>query len=350
LYLFLKEEKMMKKLSVLFFVSVIILLVISSVISCTPKAKEAVILRLTMAQPGGDDPAFLSTSGMAEKFNERAGGEYSIKVYPAETLVKMYETIDAVRTGAVEMANVAWGAFGGLDPRIGACELPFLFDNVRANAAAQEPMLPLWSKVFEEKFNQKALGSFTVCGLELISKRPVKTMEDWKGLMVGTISPVTATMTELLGGSSVVIVWTEAYSNLEKGVIDATTQGTTWMIVGKLTDVAKYVTLFYGVPTSHGYTINLDVWNAMPKNIQDILAEEVKRAAAEYNEKNIQFAEVEHPAQLEALGCDIYTLPKAERDKWKAAVQPLLDEQLSALGEFGQELRQIADRINAENP
>jgi TRAP-type C4-dicarboxylate transport system substrate-binding protein len=339
-----------KRLSILLAVLVIILLVSSLGISCAPKPKEAVTLRLTMAQPGGDDPAFLSTSGMAEKFNERAGGEYIIKVYPAETLVKMMETIDAVRTGAVEMANVAWGAFGGLDPRIGSCELPFLYNNVRANAAAQEPTLELYSSVFEEKFNQKALGSFTVCALELISTRPVKTLEDWKGLLVGTISPITAAMTERLGGSSVVIVWTEAYTNLEKGVIDATTQGTTWMIVGRLTDVAKYATLFYGVPTSHGYTINLDVWNAMPERIQDILLEETKRAAGEYNEVNIQFAEVDHPAQLKALGVDIYTLPKAERDRWKAAVQPYLDEQLAALGEFGQELKQIADEINRQYP
>ena len=340
----------MKKLSVLFFVSVIILLVISLVISCAPKPKEAVILRLTMAQPGGDDPMFTKTSEFAERFNERAGGEYTIKVYPAETLVKMYETIDAVRTGAVEMANVAWGAFGGLDPRFNSAELPFLYNNVRANAAGAEASAELYSTVFEEKFNQKALANQTVSGLDLISKRPVKTLEDWKGLVVGTISPTTATVTELLGGSSVVIVWTEAYSNLEKGVIDATLQGTMWMVVGKLTDVAKNVTLAYIITTCHGYTINLDVWNKMPKNLQDIMIEEAKRAAHAYDEYQIQCTEVDHPALLKSIGCDVYTVPKAERDRWKAAVQPWVDEQLSALGEFGQQLKQIADKANAENP
>jgi TRAP-type C4-dicarboxylate transport system substrate-binding protein len=62
-----------------------------------------------MAQPGGDDPTFVITSAMAERFNERTGGEYEIKIFPAETLVKVPESLDAIRTGAVEMGILPWG-------------------------------------------------------------------------------------------------------------------------------------------------------------------------------------------------------------------------------------------------
>ncbi len=340
----------MKRLSVLLSVLVIALLLVSLIISCTPKPKETVLLRCTIAQPGGDDPLFLNMSAMAERFNERAGGEYEFKIYPAETLVKFPEFIDAVRTGAVEMANVAWGAFGGLDVRFDACELPFLYNNIEANVAAQDTIVELYDPVFREKFNQTALAAHTVGPLELISVRPVKTMADWEGLLVGSISPTTSAVTELLGGSAVFITWTDAYSSLEKGVIDATTQGLTWMVVGGLTDVAKYATLAYLVPTSHGYTVNLDVWNAMPKRIQDILIEETQQAAREFSELQIQFYEVEHPAMLTAAGTEVYYVPAGERAKWKAAVQPFVDERVAAMGEFGQKALQLADESNSQFP
>ncbi|HEY78701.1 MAG TPA: hypothetical protein G4O09_06275 [Dehalococcoidia bacterium] len=340
----------MKKLSVLLSVLVIILLLVSLVISCTPKPKETVLLRCTIAQPGGDDPLFLNMSGMAEKFNERAGGEYELKIYPAESLVKFPETIDAVRTGAVEMTNIAWGAFGGLDVRFDACELPFLYNNIQGTIAAQDDLVKMMDPMFREKFNQTALASHTVGPLELITVRPVKTMADWDGLLVGSISPTTSAVTELLGGSAVFITWTDAYSSLEKGVIDATTQGTTWMVVGKLTDVCGYATMANLVPTSHGYSVNLDVWNAMPKRIQDMLTEEAQRAAHEFNDVQIQFYEVDHPAAIEAAGVEIYHVPADERAKWKAAVQPFVDERIAAMGEFGQQLLQLADKVNSENP
>ena len=341
---------MVKRLSVVLSVLVIVLLLVSLVISCTPKPKETVVLRCTIAQPGGDDPLFQNMSAMAERFNERAGGEYELKIYPAETLVKFPETIDAVRTGAVEMTNIAWGAFGGLDVRFDACELPFLYNNIQANIDAQDTLVEMMDVMFREKFNQTALAAHTVGPLELISVRPVKTMADWDGLLVGSISPTTSAVTELLGGSAVFITWTDAYSSLEKGVIDATTQGTTWMVVGKLTDVAKFATFAYMIPTSHGYTVNLDVWNAMPERIQNILTEETQQAAHDFNDVQIQFYEVDHPALLEAAGVEMYHVPDAERNKWKAAVQPFVDEQVAKMGEFGQQILQLADKVNSENP
>jgi TRAP-type C4-dicarboxylate transport system substrate-binding protein len=345
-----RRWQLMKRLSVVLSVVVIALLLVSLVISCTPKPKETVILRLNIAQPSGDDPLFLNMSAMAERFNERAGGEYEIKIYPSSSLVDFMESVDATRTGAVEMSNVAWGAFGGLDVRFDASELPFLYNTIRAAIAAQDTVAEMYDKVFREKFNQTAIACHTVGPLELISVRPVKTMADWDGLLVGTISPTTSAVTELLGGSAVFITWTDAYSSLEKGVIDATTQGTTWMVVGGLTDVCKYATMSNLIPTSHGYTVNLDVWNAMPQRIQDMLVEETQQAAHEFNDVQIQFYEVDHPAALKAAGVEIYYVPTDERAKWKAAVQPFVDERVAAMGDFGQQILQLADKVNSENP
>ena len=55
-------------------------------------------------------------------------------------------------------------------------------------------------------------------------------------------------------------------------------------------------------------------------------------------------------AAIAAAGCEIYTVPQAEIDRWKAACQPYVDQQIAIYGDFGQEIKKIADEANAKYP
>ena len=346
----------MKKLIVLFLTIVVVTSVLLGlVVSCAepepeptpaPAPKEPVILRLTIPSPAGDKLT-VNAEELGQRFSERTNGAYQIKVYPGEQLVKVPETMDAVRTGAVEMASIGLGIFAGLDP--GLAEVPLLYDNVRANAAACRPSIELYNEILMGKMNQIALAAYTTGAQEMISKKPVKTLEDWKGLLVGATNPEGAALATSLGASPVVIMWTECYSNLEKGVVDCVLTSTQWTLISGLTDVADYVTMFYATPTFNTYLLNLDVWNKMPKNVQDILIEEAWRVSDEMANIHINL-EKEDIDTLTSMGMDVYILPKAERDKWKEAVKPYVDEKLAGLGDFGAKIRQIAEKANADNP
>jgi TRAP-type C4-dicarboxylate transport system substrate-binding protein len=313
----------------------------------SPEPKETVSLRLVIPSPAGD-MLTVKDEELAARFNERAEG-YEMKVYPGETLAKIAEYLDAVRTGAVEIMDVGWGTYSGAEPRFGGNELPFLYNNIRAQAASQDDLVKIADPIFQEKFNQKALASFSTGAFELISVKPVTTLEEWSGVMVGAINPPLANMTTELGGAPVIVMWPELYTNLEKGVIDAGMLSTTGMIQLKLTDIAGYVTIFFGATGANGYTINLDIWNAMPKKIQDILLEETKQTAETMNAKFIQLRD-EDVETLTSMGMNVYVLPETERARWKDACFDYTEEELSKLGEFGQKIKQIADKVNAENP
>jgi TRAP-type C4-dicarboxylate transport system substrate-binding protein len=337
----------MQKLFKLFSISVITCLIAGLAISCgaaTPEKK--VILRLVTPTPVGDKLT-VATEEFAQRFYERTDGWYEIKVYPGEQLAKIPEYLDAVRTGVVEMAHVGWGIFGGLDPRL--AEIPMLYNNGQAIAAAQRPTVDLYGNIFEEKLNQKALSSAYTGALEISSKKPLKTMEDWKGLLVGAINPESAALAESLGASPVVVMWTDAYGALEKGTVDACFNGLQWMIVSQLSDVSSYVTRFYGLPPFYGLTINLDIWNDMPKGMQDILIEEAWKMSEEITERQLT-DELEEKEILSGMGMEVYDLPKAERERWKAAVAPYVDKKLDDMGEFGDKIREIAEKANADNP
>ena len=108
-------------------------------------------------------------------------------------------------------------------------------------------------------------------GIHLFSTKPVKTLEDWKGLLCGAISPPTAALIKEMGGSPVTIMYTDMYESLQKKVIDATVQGTHGALVLGMTEVCKHATIFLGFAGWNGFSINLDIWKKMPKHIQQIL-------------------------------------------------------------------------------
>jgi len=108
-------------------------------------------------------------------------------------------------------------------------------------AAAQRPTVDLYTEVFEKKLNQKGLSSAYTGALEICSTKPLKVKDDWKGILVGAINPESAALAESLGASPVVVMWTDSYAALEKGIVDACFNGIQWMIVAHLSDVSSYV-------------------------------------------------------------------------------------------------------------
>ena len=281
---------MMKKVFMILLAIVIISMSVGTFVSCgTPEPDKPVVLRLAGPWPPMD-PVTEQLQAFADGFNARAPEGYSLEVHPGESLVKMMETLDGVRTGAVEMAGMPIAPFAANDPRFAAAEVPFLVNNAEADAAIQEITLPMYDKVYQEKFNQKAVSSFTCLALEVVSTRPVEKMDDWKGLMVHSISPIVASFVENIGGGPVAMPFPEIYSALDKGTVDASMFATTGSIAFNIPEVASHLTLSYPIPAAIAITINLDVWKSLPGKIQDILVEEGLKTQRDTNARSVSMA------------------------------------------------------------
>ena len=338
----------MKRLSILLIALLVALLAAGSILSCAAEPGKPVVLRMGDIDP----PAkFALSEAMVERFNERAEGKAVIELHHTEELVSMPEMFDAVRTGAVEICMMPMGMFGQLDPRLAAVEIPFMYNNIRACQAAQEPLFPFYADFLEKEYNQKLLALFPCPGLELCSaKRPVVTLEDWDGLLVQSISPVTAVVIETLGGAPVPIPWIEGYQALQKGLVDATIQSCGFMKDFGLYEVSDYVTVSNLAPASLMITINLDAWNSLSKDAQDILVEEFQQLQGEKSEAHTVEGETAPGILADELGMEVTYLDKAERAIWSGMLSSYNEQIIADLGEFGQELMQIAEEANSKFP
>jgi TRAP-type C4-dicarboxylate transport system substrate-binding protein len=348
----------MKKFAVLLSVLLVVSMISGLFISCSKETtttaaqpstttKQPVVLKFASAATGnyqGGEKAF------ADAFNARCGPDYTIEYYPAGEMLAFPELLDGIRTGAADIGAVTPNANSADEAKLGAVEIPFLLNNLEAHIYAVPKLKPLYAEILEKQFNQKLLCLHNYTGMALISTKPVKTLDDWKGLMVQSISPVISNMIEALGGAPVSgQPYTESYSLLEKGTVDAVITAPAAMRIFALPDVAKYMTSAYMSPALHGFSINLDSWNKLPKNIQDILLEEAEKQSDVIDNWLRGEWKTDHES-LAASGVDIYTVPQDEVAKWKAACQKVTDELLAKYGDFGQKVMDIANEANAKYP
>jgi TRAP-type C4-dicarboxylate transport system substrate-binding protein len=337
----------MKRLSIIFCVILVAALFGCMLVSCESKPEEPVVLKFASAATG---PYTEDEQAFADAFNARCGPDYTITYYPSGEMLAFPELLDGVRTGAADMGAVTPSANSADEPKLGANELPFLFNNIQAEIYAVPKIMPLYNDVLEEKFNQKLLCMHNYTAVELISTKPVKTLADWDGLLVQAISPTTAAVIEALGGAPVTgQSYTESYTLLEKGTVEAVITAPAAMNIFLLTDVAKYMSSSYMVAALHGFSINLNSWNKLPGKIQDILVEEAKKTSDKIDQWLVGEWEADF-ARLAEAGVEVYNVPQAEIEKWKAACQPYIDEQLAILGDFGEKVMDVADEANKKYP
>jgi len=312
-------------------------------------APEAVLIRVTTPVPPGDEYAIWLQEGM-DKFNARTNGTYKMQLFPGGQLASMPESLDAIRTGAVEGGVIPLAAFGGTVPEFGLAELPFLYNNGEANAYAEFGLKDLYSGILQEKASQRSLGCIYVGTLNLLSvNKPMKTLEDLEGLIVGCDTPPSAELIKALGGSGIVVDFTEDYSNLQKGVFDAKTSAPQYIFIAKLYEVAKYYTVFHGLGSLYSININSDVYNKMPQDIKDVLDEEMSALAESISQKYVtSFYSLLD--DIKEKGVEVYHLPKAERDRWKDLAYPGTLAMLEEFGDVGTKIKQLADEANAKYP
>lgn len=317
--------------------------------SAAPPTAEEVLIRVTTPVPAGDEFVAWAQEGM-DRFNERTNGAYKMQLFPGNQLAAFPESLDVIRTGAVEAGMIPLAAFTGTVPEFGLVELPFLFNNGEANAYAMPGIQSVWDELSQARANQRTLGCMFVGTTNFLSaKKHLKTLDDIKGVIIGVDTPAMVDFVSALGGSGLVVDFTEDYSSLQKGIIDAKTSAPQYLYIAKLYEVAKYYTVFHGIGTLYAFTINSDVYNGMPTEIQDALREELSATAQTISEKYINmFYELE--PVLTDLGVQYYYLPPAEREKWKAVAYPLTEDGLNKAGDVGARIKQIADEANAKYP
>jgi TRAP-type C4-dicarboxylate transport system substrate-binding protein len=314
----------------------------------TTQAPKQVLIRMTTPVPAGDD-LLVKCQAEMDKFNAETNGAYKMQMFPGGQLDQFPAMLDDIRSGAVDGGVIPPAGYSGKVPEFSIIELPFILESAEANAYAEIGLQPIYAKILEEKQNQTSLGCIFIGGLYLLSTKPIHTLEDVKGLNIGCDTPSSAALMKALGGNGIVVDFTEDYSNLQKGVINAKTVGSQYVEIAKLYEVAKNGTLFFALGSVYSINLNLDVYKKMPPDVQNSLKQHMSKLAADLSQYFLHLPETLNP-KLAQKGVVFYDLPKAERDRWKALAYPATLDTIAKLGDIGAQIKKLADDANAKYP
>ena len=292
--------------------------------------------------PGGAKPIELSYSiffppthiqcqtadAWAREVEKRSGGQLKINIFPGGSRTKADQCYEGVVKGQTDLGMSCFAYTRGGFPLLEGLDLPVGYpDGKTATRIATELTL---------KYNPKEVQDVHVLLVHahgpgiLASKKPVRKLEDLKGLKVRATG-LSSKIVNGLGGTAVAMSQGETYESLSKGVVDATLCPMETLKGWKQGEVINSVTdsSAVGYTTAMFVVMNKEIWGklspALQKVLTDVSAEWVDKHGAAWDQ-----ADQEASTWLTGLTPkrEIIHLPAGETQKWKDAVKPVVDDYL----------------------
>ena len=176
---------------------------------------------------GPNTSVYKDFQAFAGRVKEASGGTIEIQAFPVATIVPQAEALDAIKAGLLDGAVGTMAYQGGKEPAAAFWDLTAGYDQPLHVMMwyRQGGGMEVMNKI-AGKWNAVFLGPIML-GLESIpSKKPIRSVADFKGVKMRAPDGIPAEIFAKLGASVSVMPGTEVYTALDTGKIEATDWGT----------------------------------------------------------------------------------------------------------------------------
>jgi TRAP-type C4-dicarboxylate transport system substrate-binding protein len=241
-------------------------------------------------------------------------------------LVRTENAYDRVVNGVVEVTSGLQGMIAGKFPRTSVGDLPFVGDKSRDSAGA---LWALYEKgLFADEYNEvKPLRLFVYPQVALQTRRPVRNLDEFKGIKLSVSDKVTAESVEKLGGAPVTMAPFDIYASLSRGVIDGAAMQWTGVFTFKLQEVSSNH-LDVQLGSSSGYVfMNKDSFAKLPAKPQKAIDDNSGyKSSREFGQFLDKLGEDARTAVKGMPGHAVASLDAAETARWKERVTPVIED------------------------
>ncbi len=263
----------------------------------------------------------------ADEVYEATDGRVEITVYAGGTLASSTDALDAVKQGTADIGVCFTSFFPDQFPLTEVVSLPMTgIDNA---VQGTNVLWDLWESseaLQEELSDYKVLMLYANPNNIICTNTPVYTADDMQGLKLRVSSGTPAVMAEAWGATPMTISSSEIYQSMEKSVIDGYLIDYTGVNSWNLYEVTDYFTEFPFYVAPWCVLMNMDSWNALPEDLQEIINSLSDR------QRSLDFAQVSEDEAAETVetatneyGCTIIELT----DEQIATFQPEADEYIA---------------------
>ncbi len=269
----------------------------------------------------------------AEEINKRTNGRVKITMFPGGTLTPADKCYDGVVKGLSDIGMSVVSYTRGRFPLTEVIDLPLGYKN---GLAATKLINAYYKKFKPKEFDDTKVLYLHAHGPGILhTKKPVKSLEDLKGMKIRSTGTV-AKIVSALGAAPVAMPMPETYDALQKGIAEGVMCPIEALEGWKLGEVVSSTTLNYGSAYTIAFFVvmNKEKWNSLPPDIQKVF-EEVSEEWIEKTGKSWDEIDQSGMEFVKKRGNTIIALTKEEDERWVKAVRPVLDEYVKAMKEKG---------------
>ena len=259
----------------------ILALVCGLSLSFAPKADAApIVIKIAGMKPEGE-PETISMHKFGEYLKELSKGKYEVKVFPNSILGKEDSYIAQTRKGIIQMCATGTQT-SALHPAMAMLETPMLFNDLAHARRAMDggPTFQLINKGFPEKSGLRTMNAFPLGFRHFYTKKPIKTIDDLKGLRLRVPNiPLYIEFAKACGISGQAMPFAEVHGALDQGIIDGGDSPLSDIVSKKMYEITPEITLTGHILVIHSLYINDKFYQNLPAQDKAWFDEAAKKAA-----------------------------------------------------------------------
>ena len=277
-----------------------------------------------------------------KEVEKRTKGKVTVNTYPGGTLLGAKDMFDGVAAGQADIGCLCMAYQPGRFVVTNATSLPLDFPNAKVAS------LVLWDlynnykpKAFEKV---KVLTMFTTAPSNIMSKKPVRTLKDIKGLDLRA-SGGAAQILSCWGANQVGMPMSSTPEALQKGVVQGLFSSLEVMKDFNYAEHCRYVTKTNTVIYPFAVVMNMDKWNSLPEDVQQIfedLAAEQCLWTGQYMDSHVQES---IDWSKEKYQVEFIELSPDQKKQWNQMLSPITENWIKDTKEKGFPAEQILSEI-----
>jgi TRAP-type mannitol/chloroaromatic compound transport system substrate-binding protein len=282
-------------------------------------AQQVVKWKLLTSWAAGTLPQKL-VEQFGEKVKAMSGGRLLIEVLPAGSVVAPAESLDALSAGVIDAQQGGTAYFVTKDAAFSMLgDLQGAWDNpLQAWAWLEQGGGLALARELYAKYNAYFVTGVWYGTESLVSKKPLRSLADFKGLKIRAPVGMGQDIFKALGAAPVNLPGSEVYTALERGVVDASDWGTLSMNqelgYHKLARYPAYPG-FHSMPMND-VAVNARKWAALPDDLKAVVEVAARDLCREMVQRHLA-DDLRVAREAKSLGFEPVDLPAAERQKFR---------------------------------
>jgi TRAP-type C4-dicarboxylate transport system substrate-binding protein len=230
--------------------------------------------------------------------------------------VQAADALRLLRSGTFDVMSVQIGMAARDDPFFEGIDLIGVSTNLADLRKAVEAYRRVFDERLQKRFNAKVMTLWPFGPQVFYCNKPIKTLDDVKGLKVRSFTPSMAALIQSLGATPVTMQFSEVYPALQRGVADCGVTSPTSGNAGKWPEVTSHFLPLSVSGSVQGHFMNLDYWKKLSPEAQ-------AKALAAFANMEDQMWQLADKANADAMNCNVGSEPCKEGTKFKMTMVPV---------------------------